>query len=597
MFCPNCGNELPEEARFCNKCGKEIRIDTGTITEEAVETIKMKPVDKEPRISETGATVKKTKKKVSPLLVIACIPVILVLCLILFVVICAFYEPGINIAKGIKFGMSEDAVDRVLQKNFDSLIELAVDDNAIVIPRDRQMEEFDKYYGDVSPYIVQIQYIFDGDKLCRVEYDLTDEIIDMKDLCHGLDVFMDESLYSGDGYYTTYQADNFAEFHVKTGRYYEDDNEKYYAYVEPTYELKLFGKHGHKHHWDEQHCYAGRVCTSCGKGAPGYRYHKVGADGICEACNDNVGIPLIYVNLSDYFSLVTNSKNVKDQKGNWYIYSHMKVRPLSDDYTFSGAHFNVYADIEKIDGMNKTESRELLGEMSVDYNGSGDYEREIYNVDGVTGFYLDAKYGRVHLPSAGSPTAEDSDPSTVSVSETNPDAEKYAEMTQEWLSSKSDLTSDEGNKPYAAVKVNGKVRLFVECIYDGMIPEDYVIGFDDDRVTEEPYYGERCYDRFITDTGYVTYYGSSGAAYYDFAMLDLETFEQEYISVDLNNYSYKMNERQLSEAEAEEYVSSKIGEEFHFGGDVPASWVAFDRLSWFENAEEAINNPYVLNTK
>ena len=146
-------------------------------------------------------------------------------------------------------------------------------DNAIVLPRENQIDEFDIFYGDVGQYIERVEYIFEDNKLCRVEYDLINEIIDMRDLCRGFDVGFTDSQYGGDGYYTRYQSKNFAELHVMTGRYYEDDDEYYYAYFEPTYDLKLFGKYGHNHLWDEQRCYTQRVCTSCGKTAPGYRYH------------------------------------------------------------------------------------------------------------------------------------------------------------------------------------------------------------------------------------------------------------------------------------------------------------------------------------
>ena len=70
MFCSKCGNELPEGSRFCNKCGNEIKISLDNVTKETTEKIEMKPVDKEPRLLDTGATVKKTKKKKDQFLIL-----------------------------------------------------------------------------------------------------------------------------------------------------------------------------------------------------------------------------------------------------------------------------------------------------------------------------------------------------------------------------------------------------------------------------------------------------------------------------------------------------------------------------------------------
>ncbi|MCR4685005.1 MAG: hypothetical protein K5649_06010 [Lachnospiraceae bacterium] len=132
-----------------------------------------------------------------------------------------------------------------------------------------------------------------------------------------------------------------------------------------------------------------------------------------------------------------------------------------------------------------------------------------------------------------------------------------------------------------------------------IIPEDYVLGFDDGKVSATSYFGERYFDRFLTATGYITCTRSGGAFEYERALLNLDTLTEEGVSVSMEFEPtvYSIARKDVSEAEATQYVIDKVGDGFSFDDEIPAvDGVAFDQLYWSDDIADAIENAYVIKT-
>ena len=193
------------------------------------------------------------------------------------------------------------------------------------------------------------------------------------------------------------------------------------------------------------------------------------------------------------------------------------------------------------------------------------------------------------------------------VNESKTDAflkEEYERLFNGWLEQKKSegLAPCEGANYLAGCVINGKIRLICQLTYEGSaFGEGYILGFDDGTVREKLVGMERCYGHFVTPTGYLSYCGSGGACVFYFYMINLETFEEDAVEVNLETgetvYSLSSSGagETASEEEALAFARERVGNDFNSfsynDGECPAPGWPFDSLQWYMRLEDALTYP------
>lgn len=238
--------------------------------------------------------------------------------------------------------------------------------------------------------MTHVFYYFEDDKLCRVIYELVggggydgdaSKFVSMNSACEALGIKYDRTKYDN-GYYACYMDDTYVEVHPFSKGKYPDEEEKYYVLFEPTYELSIFGRSGHKHEWSISGCGDHRVCKSCGKEATNYRYHILDDKGFCTMCNENRGIPLSEENIENYLVLYVDGKGGPD-----YIDVNCTIIPVNDTLRFKTniLSINVYCDKYCPD---ENKMHDWLGTIEIDERGNGSGSQRIYNILEARNFQL-----------------------------------------------------------------------------------------------------------------------------------------------------------------------------------------------------------------
>ncbi|MCR4655118.1 MAG: zinc ribbon domain-containing protein [Lachnospiraceae bacterium] len=427
MFCPKCGKELREGSRFCNHCGQSlqsIQIDPEVFPENPEEGVEAyahaDTADKEPAFkfdaTDLPESEKKPKRKKAdrdgkpdrPALKLPLKPVLIGVALVVIVLIAVFAARGSDpyCGKGIRFGMSDDKVEKILSKYFETLhslggVGIGVDDS--------QYDEFSDLFGkEIASAADFVSYDFTDDKLCRVTYTLKGSQ-DTEDVCGAFGIPYQADEDPVNGYYTYYTKDDvFAEVHVNNGNFYKEDTEEFYVYFEPTYDVSGSGKGGHKHKWIEPSCDREKVCESCGETRPNYRYHEIvrDSDGICVNCGKDIGIPLTKENVRDYIDLYSTSFFGPDNDGEIALAYYIKLSPVSGEYRFTDTKLGVYCDARRSSG--DIQSDNWLGNITVDEKGYAECGDAVYNTDSLDNIRLIPERGaRVHVPGKKSGEAEE----------------------------------------------------------------------------------------------------------------------------------------------------------------------------------------------
>ena len=84
MYCTHCGKEIPDDSKFCIFCGSTVEVPNATQSNNLARPAEQTPVTHPVSESQTVSTAPKTKKHISPLVIVG-IVVVIVLAVILLI--------------------------------------------------------------------------------------------------------------------------------------------------------------------------------------------------------------------------------------------------------------------------------------------------------------------------------------------------------------------------------------------------------------------------------------------------------------------------------------------------------------------------------
>ncbi len=210
MFCKNCGNELPENAKFCKKCGKEVNKKIN-LQEDSFGDLNGANTDKENIENSKGKKDKKNKRKRTVGRII--LKIILLLIMLMAIVILLDYL-GV-----IQFSFDTSNENEVSKEKIEELVDFNVDDVQIEHPN------ADSYYEQNAELIATFSVTQSED----VQTEKSIENI-LKE--RGFIDYPIWSEYTIDGdYYTASETSGSEEKHPMYQTYYVSSNNEVWTII------------------------------------------------------------------------------------------------------------------------------------------------------------------------------------------------------------------------------------------------------------------------------------------------------------------------------------------------------------------------------